>query len=188
MAKGVSLSEWHIFENKQWVSRQSPNKDTVILKVCKEGYFFLLPCTTSSTGAFKHAPQDQLTLVVSCFIWLLCKYWTEAKEFSLSTGSTRQHQAWGNPLALKLCLDPGVWEESHHSATEASYSVLCELWDELLGSWQGSSALLPYPLVKTWEGMGSHRSTEAGTLLLLHTYNWVCWSLGGCVHSYIHLT
>lgn len=183
MAKGVSSPEWHIFVNKQWVSRQSPKKDTVILKVCKEGYFFLSPCTTSSTGAFKHAPQDQLTLVVSCFIWLLCKYWTEAKEFS-----TPQHWAWGNPLALKLSLDPRVWEESHHSATEASYSVLCDLWDELLGSWQGSSALLPYPLVGTWEGWAATGTLRLVLWCLLQAYNWACWALSGLVHVYIHLT
>lgn len=55
----------------------------------------------------------------------------------------------GQPSGSEVVLGPsclGV-KESHHSATEASYSVLCDLWDELLGSWQDSSALLPFPLV-----------------------------------------
>lgn len=51
----------------------------------------------------------------------------------------------GQPSGSEVVFGPSCLggKKSHHPATEASYSVLCDLWDELLG--------LPYPLVGTWE-------------------------------------
>lgn len=129
-----------------------------------------------------NAPQDQLTLVVSCFIWLLCKYWTEAKEFSLGTGSTHQHPAWGNPPALKLCLDPRVWEEGKVITLQQRLLILSFVTSEMScwGCWQGSSGLLPYPLVGTWEGWAA-----TGALRL---YSAVCYKhITGLVEPLVDL-
>lgn len=145
------------------MSRQSPNEETVVLKVCNEDYFFPPLCTTSST--FKRAPQDQLTLVVSCSIWLLCKCWSGAKEFSLSRDSARQRRAWSSPLALESCLDPRVREEGKitfckkdRKNCKGRLLILPFVTAEMCcwGSWEGSSA----PLLTLCRGCGKDRQPQ----------------------------
>lgn len=97
----------------------------------------------------------------------------------------RQHSSapsLGQPSGSEAVFGPSCLrgKESHHSAAEASYSVLCDLWDELLGSWQGSSALLPDPLVGTWEGWTATRA--------LRLYSAVCYKhITGLVEPLVEL-
>lgn len=150
------------------MSRQSPNEEMVVLKVCNEDYFFAPPCTTSSTGAFKRAPQDQLTLVVSCFIWLLCKCWTGAKEFSLGRGSAEP----GAAFWLWSCIWTLTSGRKGKSLPCNGGSSFCphDCWD-VLGKLGGQLCPVAYPLVRTWEGQAATGALSLVLCSLLQAYN-----------------
>lgn len=99
----------------------------------------------------------------------------------------RQHSSapsLGQPSSSDVVFGPSCLggKESHHPAKEASCSVLCDLWDELLGMLAGQLCPVALPSGGDMGRMGSHRGTEAVLCCLLQAYNWACWALSGLVH------
>lgn len=142
---------------------------------------------------FKHRSFQTRTIRPTdscCFLF----YLTTMQVLDWSQRIQPQHRqhlsapSLGQPSGSEVVFGPSCLggKESHHSATEASYSVLCDLWDELLWSWQGSSALLPFPLVGPWEGQAAVGALRLVLCCLLQAHNWACWVLSRPVHWCVH--
>lgn len=96
----------------------------------------------------------------------------------------RQHSSapsLGQPSGSEIVFGPSCLGGKSF-CSRGFYSVLCDLWDDLLGSWQGSSAFLPFPLVGTWEGQAATGALRLVLCCLLQTCNWAFWALSGLIH------